>query len=231
MVETYWWTTAERLSALIPLLRKKAGEFVFGSVSRRVRTNYRKLVWELRMRYQTVESKRSYKLQWAELKQTPSQSVEELAAYIKVLYDKAFPNWDQRTWKEDMVSKFFEALTDTNAKAQVQFVKNPRNIDDAVKYVVQYTETYKSRKSDARAQATKTEVDAEDDGQDDVMVRAVTSQPPAKKFKADSSKSRQTQDKDSDARQQNSSKGHQNSSGKGQRSDKCFKCDSVGHMK
>ena len=90
-------------------------------------------------------------MQWAELKQTPSQSVEELAIYIKVLYDKAFPNRDQRNQKEDMVSKFFEALTDTNAKAQVQFVKNPRNIDDAVKYVVHYTETYKSRKSDARA--------------------------------------------------------------------------------
>ena len=151
VAETYRWTTAECLSALIPLLRKKAREFVFGSVSRRDLTNYRKLVQELWMRYRTVESKRSYKLQWAELKQTPSQSVEELAAYIKVLYDEAFPNQDQRTWKEDMVSKFFEALTDTNAKAQVQFVKNPRNIDDAVKYVVQYTETYKSRKSDARA--------------------------------------------------------------------------------
>ena len=63
------------------------------------------------------------------------------------------------------------------------------------------------------------------------MVRAVTSQPPAKKFKADSSKSGQTQNKDSDAKQQNSSKGHQNSSGKDPRSDKCFKCDGVGHMK
>ena len=64
-METYWWTTAEHLSALIPLLRMKAGEFD-GSVSRRVWTNYRKLVWELRMRYRTVESKRSYKLQWAD---------------------------------------------------------------------------------------------------------------------------------------------------------------------
>ena len=97
VAEAHKWTTAECLSALIPLLRKKAGEFVFGSVSRKVRSNYKKLVWELRMRYRTVESKRGYKIQWTELKQTSSQSVEELAAHIKVLYDKAFPNRDQRT--------------------------------------------------------------------------------------------------------------------------------------
>ena len=44
VVATYRWTTAEHLSALIFLLRKKAGEFVFGSVSWRVRSNYKKLV-------------------------------------------------------------------------------------------------------------------------------------------------------------------------------------------
>ena len=38
------WTKAERLSALIPLLRKNAGEFVFGSVNQKVQTNYKKLV-------------------------------------------------------------------------------------------------------------------------------------------------------------------------------------------
>ena len=45
------WTKAENLSALIPLLRKNAGEFVFGSVNKKVRTNYKKLVRELRMRF------------------------------------------------------------------------------------------------------------------------------------------------------------------------------------
>ena len=60
------------------------------------------------MRYRTVESKRGNKLQWTELKQTPSQSVEDLAAQIKVLYDKAFPNQDQRSQREDMVSKFLK---------------------------------------------------------------------------------------------------------------------------
>ena len=183
------------------------------------------------MRYRTVESKRGYKIQWTELKQTSSQSVEELAAHIKVLYDKAFPNRDQRTRREDMVSKFFEALADTTAKAQVQFVKNPKNIDDAVKYVVQYSETYKLRKSDARVRATKTEVDSEYDEQDDVMVRAVTSQPPVKKSKADLSRSGETQSKDSYPKQPNGSRSQQYSHGKDPRSNKCFKCDGIGHTK
>lgn len=38
------WTKAEKLSALIPLLQNNAGEFVFGSVNKKVRTNYKKLV-------------------------------------------------------------------------------------------------------------------------------------------------------------------------------------------
>ena len=38
------WTKAEKLSALTPLLQKNASEFVFGSVNRKVRTNYKKLV-------------------------------------------------------------------------------------------------------------------------------------------------------------------------------------------
>ena len=105
-----------------------------------------------------------------------------------------------------MVSKFFEALLDTNAKAQVQFVKNPKNIDDAVKYVVHYQETYKSKKSDVKAWATKTEVDSDNDEQDEVMVRAVTNQTPEKKSKTDSSKSNQSP-KDSSAKPQKGSRG------------------------
>ena len=68
---------AEKLSALIPLLRKNAGEFVFGSVNKKVQTNYKKLVRELQMRFWTVESERGYRLKWTELRQSPGQSVEE----------------------------------------------------------------------------------------------------------------------------------------------------------
>ena len=108
------------------------------------------------MRYWTVESKKSYKLKWAELKQTPGQSIEELAAHVKWLHDKAFPDRDRKTRKEDLVSKFFDALNDTTAKAQVQFVKDPDNIDDAVMDVIHYGDTYKLKRNEGRTRATKT---------------------------------------------------------------------------
>ena len=108
------------------------------------------------MRYQTVESKKSYKLKWAELKQTPGQLIEELAAHVKWLHDKAFPDRDRKTRKEDLVSKFFDALNDTTAKAQVQFVKDPDNIDDTVMDVIHYGDTYKLKRNEGRTRATKT---------------------------------------------------------------------------
>ena len=156
LAENHHWTKAEHLSALVPLLCKKAGEFVFGSVSRRVRTNYKKLIHELHMWYRTVESKKTYKLKWAELKQTPGQSIEELAAHVKWLHDKAFPDRDRKTRKEDLVSKFFDALNDTTAKAQVQFMKDLDNIDDAVMDVIHYGDTYKLKRNEGRTHTTKT---------------------------------------------------------------------------
>ena len=161
------WTKAEKLSVLIPLLRKNAGEFVFGSVNKKVRTNYKKLVRELHMLFRTVESERGYRLKWTELKQTPGQTVEELAAHIKWLHDKAYPNRDRKTRREDLVSKFFEALSDSMAKAHVQFVKDPQNIDDAVEYVVNYKDTYQSRWTDGKIRATKTTTDMRDSGDEE----------------------------------------------------------------
>ena len=186
LAENHHWTKAEHLSALVPLLHKKAGEFVFGSVSRRVRTNYKKLISELHMWYRTVESKKSYKLKWAELKQTPGQSIEELAAHVKWLHDKAFPDRDRKTRKEDLVSKFFDALNDTTAKAQVQFVKDPDNIDDAVMDVIHYGDTYKLKRNEGRTRTTKTKDCSDtDDGNSEAkwqkIVRATSLKEPPEK--------------------------------------------------
>ena len=120
------WTKAEKLSVLIPLLRKNAGEFVFGSVNKKVQTNYKKLVQELHMQFRTVESERGYRLKWTELKQTPGHTVEELACTYKMAcMTKHIQIEIGKTRREDLVSKFFKALSDSTAKAHVQFVKGP----------------------------------------------------------------------------------------------------------
>ena len=145
------WSKAKKLSALTTLLRGDAGEYVFGTVKEKVRRNYKALVKTLDRQYRVIESKRSYRREWAELRQTHGQSVEELAARIKVLYNKAFPDRDYKTRREDVVAKFFDALTDTTLKAQVQFVKDPQNIDQAVREVIHYRDTcYKKKNSSCK---------------------------------------------------------------------------------
>ena len=133
------------------------------------------------MRFQTVESERGYRLKWTELKQSPGQSVEELAAHIKWLHDKVYPNRDRKMRKEDLVSKFFEALADSTAKAQVQFIKDPHNIDEVVEYVVNYKDTYKSRQTDGRIRATKTATEIDESGDEAPALREVVSDDPSHK--------------------------------------------------
>ena len=142
------WMTEQQLSALLPLLCKSASEFAFSTLSKDIWSNYKTLVKELTTRYWHVESKKGYQAKWSSIKQTPSQSEEQLAAHIKWVYKKAFPGWDPQAWKEDLLAKFYDALSDNNAKLAVEFTKDPNDIDEAVDYVVHYKETWKSWRSD-----------------------------------------------------------------------------------
>ena len=142
------WTQAECLATLLPLLRGPAGEFVYGTVKRNIRNDYQALVQELTIHYRKVESRKSYINKWSSLKQGPHQTDEELAAHIKEVYEKAYPERDGDTRKEDLVGKFLEALYDNNARAAVEFTKSPENIDEAVEFVVQYEETRKRKADD-----------------------------------------------------------------------------------
>ena len=45
------WSKADHLSALLPLLRKSAGEYAFGTLSAKVRSSYKLLIKELTKRF------------------------------------------------------------------------------------------------------------------------------------------------------------------------------------
>ena len=47
-----------------------------------------------------------------------------------------------------MLLKFFEALSDRNARVAVEFTKKPRNMDEAVDCVIQYKEIRKANRTD-----------------------------------------------------------------------------------
>ncbi len=69
--------------------------------------------------------------------------MEEYAAELKRLYDKAFPERDRETRNKDLLRKFFDGLVDERTRLHVVYVKNPDHIDRAVYEVVNFLETRK----------------------------------------------------------------------------------------
>jgi len=55
---------------------------------------------------------------------------------LKQLYDKAHGWRDRRTRDEDLVRRFLDGLSDDDVKFDVEFNKEPRNIEEAVYYAV-----------------------------------------------------------------------------------------------
>ena len=105
------------------------------------KNNYAQLVSELNSRFRVVVTKKTYGAQFSHRSQKSSESVEEYAAELKRLYDKAHANRDEETRREDLLRKFLDGLYDEKARFQVAYVKEPRDIDEAVYQVVDFQET------------------------------------------------------------------------------------------
>ncbi|CAC5411490.1 unnamed protein product [Mytilus coruscus] len=71
----------------------------------------------------------------------PRESVEEYAAELKRLYDQAYPATDRQTRREDLLRKLLDGLRDDTARFQVEYNKEPHDIDEAVAHVVNFVET------------------------------------------------------------------------------------------
>ena len=83
------WSEDDRLDEILPRLQGAAGEFVFGQLRREVGANYAHLVSELNSRFRVVVTKKTYGAQFSHCSHRSSESVEEYAAELKRLYDKA----------------------------------------------------------------------------------------------------------------------------------------------
>ena len=78
------WTEEERLDELLLRLQDTARKFVYGQ-----RNNYKQLVLALQNHFCRVETTRAYKAKFSKRNKKPSETVEEYAADIKRLCDKA----------------------------------------------------------------------------------------------------------------------------------------------
>jgi len=128
----------EKLDLLLPKLRGEAGIFVYDQLGSKVRRDYRLLTRELENRFRKVENPKTYGAVFSRRTQKVTESVEAYAAELKKLYDKAHANRDSATREEDLLRRFLDGLLDPNATFHVEFVKAPKNIDEAVDEVINY---------------------------------------------------------------------------------------------
>ena len=89
-----------------PDCRGRLVEFVFGQLRREVSGDYAHLVSELNSRFRVAVTKKTYGAQFSHRCQKANESVEEYAAELKRLYDKAHANRDEETRREDLLRRF-----------------------------------------------------------------------------------------------------------------------------
>ena len=135
------WNNEKKLDELLPRLQGPAGEFVYGQLSHRIRTDYDALIKELNSRFRVVETARTYGAKFSNRNQRIGEPVEEYAADLKRLYDKAHSNRDRETRREDLMRRFLDGLADDRARFHVEYIKEPLDIDEAVYEVVNFQET------------------------------------------------------------------------------------------
>ena len=167
------WGDEDRLDELLPRIQGDAGEFVYAQLPREVRRDFSKLTAELDARYRKVETVRTFGVKFSNRDQKPGESVEEYAADLKRLYDKAYPQRPAQTRQEDLLRRFLDGLADEQARFQVEFVKEPTEIDTAVYEVVAFQETRrKPRASDPGDRRTRSYVRAArtEDSQDGMNI-------------------------------------------------------------
>ena len=178
------WSVERKLDELIPLIQGAAGDFVYGQLSERTRQNYDLLIQELTYRYRTVEPRRTMGAKFSHRVQKPGETVQEFAAELKRLYDKAHPDRDRQTRTEDLLRKFLDGLRDDNASFHVEYVKEPSDIDDAVNEVINFVETRRRPEGNNEVKkprrAARLAMDDDDDEDEQERIARLPGRPPKK---------------------------------------------------
>ena len=113
---------------------------MYDQLSHKQRSNYKELVDCLKKRFRKVESRKMFADMFWKRDQKAGELEETYAAELKRLHGKAWPKRNLESTEEDLLQRFMNGLLDKKAKQQVEFVKNPNNIDDALDEVVKYRE-------------------------------------------------------------------------------------------
>ena len=88
-----------------------------------------------------MEQRKALGAKFSHRTQKPGENIQEYAAELKRLNDKAHLNRDRQTRTEDLLRRFLDGLKDDSASFHVEYVKEPMDIDEAVNEVINFTET------------------------------------------------------------------------------------------
>ena len=142
------WDDATRLSELMQRLQGTAAEFAFDEIPQAILSNFHSLVNELGLRFQSVETNKTFRVQFGKRAQRIGESVEDYSAELKRIYDKAYPGRNPEMRRQLLLQQFLSGLRDKQAKFAVEYFKEPCTIEDAVHNVVTYMEAQQSHKFD-----------------------------------------------------------------------------------
>ena len=151
IAERRQWDDDTKLDNLLPKLQGRAGDFVFTQLPKQTLECYSELVKELNSRFRVVETKRTFAAKFSQRVQRPNETVEEYAADLKRLYSKAHQSRDARTRQEDLVRRFLDGLRDNDARFEIEYNKEPEDIDEAVYHAVNFLQTRRRSNPDAFA--------------------------------------------------------------------------------
>lgn len=146
LARRYNWSDDDKLDQLLPRIEGPAARFVFSQLHPGVLSNYKDLVGEMNSRYRVIETSRSFSAKFSRRVQRVGETVEDFAADLKYLYDKAHGYRDRKTREEDLVRRFLDGIRDDDVRFEVEFHKEPETIDEAVFHVVNMLQTRNTRK-------------------------------------------------------------------------------------
>lgn len=167
------WSSEEKLDELLPRLQGVAGEFVYAQLSHETRSNYSFLCKEINNRFRVVETSKAFWVQFSHRNQKYGETVEDYAAELKKLYDKAHVRRDTETRCEDLLRRFLDGLVDDKARFHVEFIKEPTDIDEAVYQVVCFQQTkQKVKGAEYKNAMSVTHTDSDSDVDQQTVSRA-----------------------------------------------------------
>ena len=142
------WDEPTRLSELVQRLQGTAADFVFDEIPQGIISHFPSLVHELGLRFQSVETNKTFRVQFGKHTQRIGESVEDYSAELKRIYDKAYPGRNPEMRRQLLLQQFLNGLRDKQAKFAVEYFKEPCTIEEAVHNLVTYTEAQQGHNFD-----------------------------------------------------------------------------------